>query len=155
MIHTGDLLLRGGAAAAGFCYGMLNGQGRSAVLLAALMVADYISGIVAAALGQSPNSAHGKLDSEAGARGLLKKGMILLVVGLSAVLDWYINEGNAMFLTAVLWFYISNEALSLLENLSYCGVPIPRRLARMLEDMGREEEDRKETKRPQTANSPS
>ena len=137
--HTFDLLMKGGAAAGGFLYGMANGEGRSTVLLAALMTADYISGVVAAAMGKSPKSAHGRLNSDAGAKGLLKKAAILLVVGLSAVLDWFVNEGNAMFLTAVTWFYISNEALSLIENLGRCGVPIPKRLRVMLEKLGEEE----------------
>ena len=137
--HTFDLLMKGGAAAGGFLYGMVNGESRSTVLLAALMTADYISGVVAAAMGKSPKSAHGRLNSDAGAKGLLKKAAILLVVGLSAVLDWFVNEGNAMFLTAVTWFYISNEALSLIENLGRCGVPIPKRLRVMLEKLGEEE----------------
>ena len=137
--HTFDLLMKGGAAAGGFLYGMANGEGRSTVLLAALMVADYISGVVAAAMGKSPKSAHGGLNSDAGAKGLWKKAAILLVVGLGYVLDWFVNEGNAMFLTAVTWFYISNEAISLIENLGRCGVPIPKRLRAMLEKLGEEE----------------
>lgn len=141
--HTSDLLMKGGAAAAGFVYGTLQKDGRSAVLLAALMAADYLSGVAAAALGKSAKSAHGKLSSDAGARGILKKAVILLVVGLACVLDWFINEGNAMFTTAVIWFYISNESLSLIENLGRCGVPIPRKLKAMLEKMAEEDEPEK------------
>lgn len=137
-VHTYDLLVKGGAAVAGFLYGIAQGEGRSALLLAALMAADYLSGVIAAALGKSVKTAHGKLDSSAGSKGLLKKAVILLVVALAYLLDWFINEGNAMFLTAVIWFYISNEALSLVENLGRCGVPIPQKLKSRLESLGEE-----------------
>lgn len=120
-------------------------------MLAVLMTADYLSGVIAAALGKSSKSARGRLSSEAGAKGILKKAVILLAVGLACALDWYINEGNAMFSTAVIWFYISNEALSLIENLGRCGVPVPQKLKRMLEKMA-EDEDTEETGREKEQN---
>ena len=64
-------------------------------------------------------------------------------MGLSVLLDWYVGQGSAMFQTAVMWFYISNEALSLLENLGRCGVPIPKKLRDMLEELSKKEEDGK------------
>ena len=134
--NTLDLLAGGGAAIAGFLHGMTNGQGRTAILLAALMGADYVSGVLAA------KTAHGRLSSQAGWKGLLRKAVILLVVGLSVLLDWYVRQGSAMFQTAVMWFYISNEALSLLENLGRCGVPIPKKLRDMLEELGKSEEEK-------------
>ena len=81
--NTLDLLAGGGAAIAGFLHGMTNGQGRTAILLAALMGADYVSGVLAASLGRSRKTAHGRLSSQAGWKGLLRKAVILLVVGLS------------------------------------------------------------------------
>ncbi|MDD3334663.1 MAG: phage holin family protein [Eubacteriales bacterium] len=143
--HTYDLLAKGGAALAGFLYGTMKGEGRSALFLVILMTADYISGIVAAAMGKSPNSDHGRLSSAAGGKGLLKKAVILLVVGLAVALDWFMGNGNQMFQTAVIWFYISNETLSLLENLARCGVPIPRKLRAMLESLREKEEEEKQT----------
>ena len=128
--NTLDLLAGGGAAIAGFLHGMTSGQGRTALLLAA-------------ALGRSRKSAHGRLSSQAGWKGLLRKAVILLAVGLSVLLDWYVGQGSAMFQTAVMWFYISNEALSLLENLGRCGVPIPKKLRDMLEELSKKEEDGK------------
>ena len=141
--NTLDLLAGGGAAIAGFLHGMTSGQGRTALLLAALMGADYVSGVLAAALGRSRKSAHGRLSSQAGWKGLLRKAVMLLAVGLSVLLDWYVGQGSAMFQTAVMWFYISNEALSLLENLGRCGVPIPKKLRDMLEELSKKEEDGK------------
>ena len=135
--NTLDLLAGGGAAIAGFLHGMTNGQGRTAILLAALMGADYVSGVLAAR-----KTAHGRLSSQAGWKGLLRKAVILLVVGLSVLLDWYVGQGSAMFQTAVMCFYISNETLSLLENLGRCGVPIPKKLRDMLEELGKSEEEK-------------
>ena len=62
-------------------------------------------------------------------------------MGLSVLLDWYVGQGSAMFQTAVMWFYISNEALSLLENLGRCGVPIPKKLRDMLEELSKKDEE--------------
>lgn len=140
LAQTHDLLLKGGAAVAGFFHGLSNSGNQSAVLLVILMAADYVSGVVAAALGKSKKSAHGKLSSDAGAKGLLRKALILMVVALAYLLDQFVNEGNAMFAAAAIWFYISNEGLSLLENLALCGVPIPKKIRKMLEKLGDEEE---------------
>lgn len=135
-VHTFDLLAKGLAAAGGFLAGVFgNGSRRYVILLAILMAADYVSGVVAAFLGKSRKTARGKLSSAAGSKGLFQKGLILLMVALSYGLDWFVNQGNAMFLMAVVWFYISNEALSLVENLALMGVPIPRRLRTMLEGL--------------------
>lgn len=135
-----DLLLKGGAAAAGFFRGMAGGMDRSVALLAALMVADYVSGVAAAALGKSRKSSHGKLSSEAGGKGLIRKGLMLLVVCLAYGLDLLVNEGNNMFASAAVWFYIGNEGLSLLENLALAGVPIPKKLRGLLEKAAQEDE---------------
>lgn len=131
--QTHDLLLKGGAAVAGFFHGMAGGANRSAFLLVLFMAADYLSGIAAAVMKKSPKTAHGGLSSEAGWKGLLRKALILLVVCLSYLLDMLVNEGNSMFFTATVWFYIGNEGLSFLENLTLCGVPVPKRLKALLE----------------------
>ena len=140
LAQTHDLLLKGGAAVAGFFHGMAGGSARSAALLAALMVADYVSGVAAAAMGRSKNTPGGRLSSRAGAKGLLKKAMILLVVGLAYMLDLFANEGNTMFYAAAVWFYIGNESLSLLENLTLLGVPVPGKLRALLESAAEKEE---------------
>ena len=140
LAYTWDLLMKSGLAAVGFLRGLNAASNGGLTLLLFLMVADYITGIVAAAMGKSRKTAHGGLSSAAGAKGLLRKALILLVVLLSAMLDRFINQGNAMFQTAVTWFYISNEAISLLENLARCGVPVPAKIRTMLEQI-RSEED--------------
>lgn len=139
LAQTHDLLLRGGAGVMGFFHGMAAGENRSAILLAALMTADYLSGVAAAFVGKSPKSVKGWLSSDAGWRGLTRKALMVGVVCLAYVLDWFANEGNAMFATAVTWFYIGNEGLSLLENLALAGVPVPKKLSDLLEKVAREE----------------
>lgn len=139
--HTHDLLIKGGAAVIGFLHGMTSGDNRAAVLLAAIMVADYISGIVAAGMGRSKKSTGGRLSSVAGSKGILKKAMMLMVVMLAYLLDLFANEGNSMFASAAIWFYISNEGLSLIENLMLCGVPVPNKIKVLLEQYAEEEKD--------------
>lgn len=139
-MHTYDLLVRGGAAVLGFFSGMGTGEHRCALLLLFLMAADYIAGVIAAIMGKSRKTSTGKLSSAAGFSGLLRKAAMLLVLMLCAVLDWFIHDGNAMFFTAVCWMYISNEALSLLENLTLCGIPVPQWLKKRLEKFASEEE---------------
>ena len=139
--HTWDLIVKGAMLAGGFLRGMFAGDNKAIVLLLALMIADYLSGLVSAFLKRSRKSVTGGLSSAAGARGLLKKGLMLLVVLLAYALDDFIGQGNAMFQSAVTWFYISNEALSLLENLALAGVPIPRRLRSALERLSQEEQE--------------
>lgn len=139
-VHTYDLLLRGGAAVMGFLQGIARSECREAVFLVILMAADYLTGIVAAARGKSRHTANGKLSSTAGYKGLLHKAAMLSVLLIAYGLDWLAQEGNAMFFTAVLWMYISNECLSLLENLALCGIPVPARLRSMLESFSGGEE---------------
>ena len=69
-------------------------------------------------------------------------GVVINGEQFGVLLDWDVGQGSAMFQTAVMWFYISNEALSLLENLGRCGVPIPKKLRDMLEELGKSEEEK-------------
>lgn len=145
--HTFDMLLKGLSAAGGFVLGMVGGEGRRYVfLLLILMVTDYITGLVAASLGKSPKTPGGKLSSKAGAKGIAGKGIVLLMVGLAHGLDLFVNRGNSMFLSAVAWFYIGNEALSLVENLALCGVPIPAKLKNALEGFSVKTEEKTQEK---------
>ena len=101
------------------------------LVLAVMMIADYITGVLRAALGKSDKTSGGRLSASAGFRGLLKKSLMLLAVLLSALLDDYAGA-NGVPRTAVIWFYICNEGLSVLENLAGMGVPVPQRLRALL-----------------------
>lgn len=112
----------------------LGGWDISLKALVAFMAADYITGIlVAAVFRRSPKTRQGALSSRAGFIGLLKKCDILLLVLLAVMLD---NLTGSSFIRAgVCLFFTANEGLSILENLGLMGVPYPRFLRDMLEAM--------------------
>ena len=115
-----------------FVANALGGWDAAMQVLVALMVADYITGVLVAAVWQRSNkSATGALDSKAGFKGILKKGMILVLVWLGVLLDNAL--GAAYIRTAVVLFFIGNEGISLLENLGLMGVPYPAFLKKALE----------------------
>ena len=108
------------------------------LVLVVVMIIDYITGWIVAILGNSLKTESGHLDSNMAWKGLLKKGLALLVVLLGALLDKAV--GQSVFRNMCVWFYIANEALSILENLALAGVPFPKSVKRLLEQM-REEHD--------------
>ena len=110
----------------------LGGWDAAMKLLVAMMAVDYITGwLVAAVWHRSPKSVSGALNSNAGFKGLCKKGGILLIIWVATLLDSAI--GAAYVRTAVILFFIGNEGLSLLENLGLMGVPFPKFLRAALE----------------------
>ena len=125
-------ILAGLAVFGSFAANSLGGWDASLQVLIALMVADYITGVLVAAVWQrSSKSETGALDSKAGFKGILKKGMILVLVWLGVLLDR--ATGANYIRTAVVLFFIGNEGISLLENLGLMGVPYPAFLKKALE----------------------
>lgn len=125
------------AAAGSLTAHALGGWDASLQVLVALMVADYITGVLLAAVWhKSTKSASGALDSKAGFKGLLKKAMILLVVWLGVLLD--AAMGSEYFRMAAVLFFVGNEGISLLENLGLMGVPYPEFLKKALEALHEE-----------------
>ena len=125
------------AAVGAFVAHALGGWDASMQVLVALMVADYVTGILVAAVWhKSTKSASGALDSKAGFKGLLKKAMILLVVWLGVLLD--AAMGSEYIRMAAVLFFIGNEGISLLENLGLMGVPYPDFLKKALEALHEE-----------------
>jgi len=117
---------------AGFLWGSLDG------LLAALivfMILDYITGIIAGFMQK-------KLSSETGFSGLFKKGLILLIVAVGHILDTQIFGGqSSMCRSAVIGFYLSNEGISILENAGKIGIPLPKMLIKVLEQLRQDKEE--------------
>lgn len=110
----------------------LGGWDAAMQVLVALMVADYVTGVLVAAVWHNSNkSQSGALDSKAGFKGLVKKCMILLLVWIGVLLDQAM--GTNYIRTAVVLFFIGNEGISLLENLGLMGVPYPAFLQKALE----------------------
>lgn len=140
-----DKVLKVLAAIGGAIAGAFGGFDVMMQVLVAVMVIDYITGWVVAILGNSAKTPNGHLSSEVAWKGLLKKGLALLVVLLGAMLDRAM--GQDIFRNMVVWFYVANEGLSILENLALAGVPFPQSVKRMLEQM-REEHDKPPDKEP-------
>lgn len=101
--------------------------------LVIVMSMDYLTGWLAAWRGLSPKSEDGKLSSKAGFDGLLRKGLIILVVLLATVLDRVVGNNIAIFQLGTVGWYIANEGLSIKENLKLLGVKIPSFLEKLLE----------------------
>ena len=99
--------------------------------LMAAMILDYVSGVLAAYI--SPQLA---LNSQRGFRGICKKVMILVMVSLSYQIDHLL--GQSIVYTVVIWFYLGNEGLSIIENAAKAGVPIPEKLRDTLEQLSSE-----------------
>ena len=120
------------AAVGSWIANSLGGWDASMQVLVALMVADYLTGVLVAAVWHKSNkSSSGTLNSVAGFKGILKKCMILLLVWIGVLLD---DATGANYIRmAVILFFIGNEGISLLENLGLMGVPFPAFLRRALE----------------------
>lgn len=103
------------------------------IALAAMVVIDYITGVIKAAV-------QGKLSSLVGFKGLLKKVAIFLLVAVGVMVDRVIPATNEAVRSAVIFFYIANEGLSILENAGELGLPLPAALKKSLEKMQDKEE---------------
>ena len=96
--------------------------------LVLFVVVDYITGVMCAA-------ADHRLSSEVGFKGICRKVLIFLLVGIGHVLDTQIIGTGSVLRTAVIFFYLSNEGVSLLENAGHLGLPIPEKLKVVLEQL--------------------
>lgn len=100
-------------------------------LLFALLVfvtVDYITGVMCAILDKS-------LSSEVGFKGICRKVLIFLLVGIANILDVQVIGTGSVLRTAVVFFYISNEGISLIENAAHLGLPIPAKMKEVLEQL--------------------
>jgi toxin secretion/phage lysis holin len=112
-----ELIYRGIAALLGAVMGYLFGGWSSLVsLLVTFVVIDYVTGMLAGAY-------TGQLSSKIGYRGIAKKVMLFSVVAVAHLLDSAVHMHVIM--TAVVYFYMSNELLSILENAGRTGLPVP------------------------------
>ena len=107
-------------------------------ILITFMVLDYVTGVIYAYVIKT-------LNSEVGFRGLIKKCMILAVLIVGVELDRMLgNGGTWVFRTLVAYFYIANEGISILENISNLGVPIPNKIKTALEQLNNDEDQENE-----------
>ena len=105
--------------------------------LIAFVVIDYITGVMCAIINK-------QLSSEVGFKGIFRKVLIFLLVGIANIIDVQVIGTGAVLRTAVIFFYISNEGVSLLENAGHLGLPIPERVKTVLEQLHDRAENGKE-----------
>ena len=109
-------------------------------LLYALIVfvaVDYITGVMCAVINR-------KLSSAVGFKGIFRKVLVFLLVGIANIIDVQVVGTGAVLRTAVIFFYISNEGVSLLENAGHLGLPIPEKIKTVLEQLHDRAENGKE-----------
>ena len=105
--------------------------------LIAFVVIDYITGVMCAIIDR-------KLSSAVGFKGIFRKVLIFLLVGIANIIDVQVIGTGAVLRTAVIFFYISNEGVSLLENAGHLGLPIPEKIKTVLEQLHDRAENGKE-----------
>lgn len=137
MNKTGILTILGTAGA--FIANLFGGWDAALTTLLIFMAIDYLLGlIVAAVFHKSNKSESGGLDSRAGLKGLLKKGMVLLIVLVAARLD--IMIGSNFIKDGVVIAFVANETISIIENAGIMGVPIPSVITNAIDILQRKSE---------------
>ena len=109
------------------------------IALLVLMTLDYITGVMCAIVDK-------RLSSAVGFKGIMKKCVVLMLVGVANIIDVHVVGTGSALRGAVICFYMSNEGLSLLENAAHIGLPIPDKLREILEQLhDRDKKEGKET----------
>ena len=121
----------------GFLGWFLGGVDGFLYALIAFTVIDYITGVMCAITDKN-------LSSSIGFKGICRKVLIFILVGIANILDVDVIGTGSILRTAVIFFYLSNEGVSLLENAAYLGLPVPEKLKAVLEQLHGRSEDEKE-----------
>lgn len=129
LINTFQLIF---TAIGGYMGWFLGGVDGFMYALITFVVIDYVTGLMVAVLEK-------KLSSEVGFRGIFKKILIFIFVGIGNIIDVYLLKNGSAIRTAVIFFYISNEGISIIENSAKIGLPIPQKLKDILEQLNKEE----------------
>ena len=116
------------AAIGGFVGWFLGGFDGFLYTLVAFVAIDYLTGVMCAINDKT-------LSSAVGFRGICRKVLIFAMVGLANILDVYILGEGSVLRTAVIFFYLSNEGVSMLENAAHLGMPVPDKLKDVLEQL--------------------
>jgi len=120
------------AAFGGWLGGVLGGWDGFLYALLAFVVIDYLTGIMVAILER-------RLSSEVGFRGIFKKVVIFSLVAVANIIDTQFIKTGSAIRTAVIFFYLSNEGISILENTAKIGLPIPAKLKTILSQLNKED----------------
>ena len=123
-------ILAGVCTLISFLFGDMEGM---LIALIALIILDYISGVIAAAVEK-------RLSSAVGAKGIAKMIFVLLIVALANIVDINVIGDGHVLKTVTVVFYICNECISLIENAGRIGVPVPKKLLDVLEQLKNRDE---------------
>ena len=115
-------------AVGGFLGWFLGGVDGFLYALIAFTVIDYITGVMCAVTDKN-------LSSSVGFKGICRKVLIFTLVGIGNIVDVYVLGQGGVLRTAVIFFYLSNEGVSILENSAHLGLPIPEKLKEVLEQL--------------------
>ena len=116
------------AAIGGWLGYFLGGMDGLMIALIVFMALDYITGLMCAVIDK-------KLSSAVGFKGICRKVLIFVLVGIGNLVDVYVLGQEGVLRTAVIFFYLSNEGISFLENAGRLGLPIPAKLKDVLEQL--------------------
>ena len=125
------------AAVGGWLGYFLGGCDGLLIALVIFVTCDYLTGIMCAISDK-------KLSSEVGFKGICRKVLIFILVGMAHILDTQVIGAGSVLRTAIIFFYLSNEGVSLLENASHLGLPVPDKLKDVLKQLHDRAEDKEE-----------
>ena len=116
------------AAVGGWLGYFLGGSDGLLIALVLFVAVDYLTGVMCAISDKA-------LSSNVGFKGICRKVLIFLLVGIANILDVHVIGTGSVLRTAVIFFYISNEGVSLLENAAHLGLPVPGKIKAVLEQL--------------------
>lgn len=120
------------AAVGGYIGWLLGGVDGLLYALVVFVFIDYITGLMAAVIEK-------RLSSNIGFKGIFKKVLIFILVGIGHIIDYHLIGKGSAVRTAVIFFYLSNEGLSIMENAAKVGLPIPEKLKVIFTELKKEE----------------
>lgn len=103
------------------------------ISLVVIMALDYITGVLSAIYNK-------KLNSKIGYKGILKKASYLLVIALGVILDKLLGQTGSVR-TLVIYFFVANDGISILENVGEMNIPLPKKLKELLDQLKKEGEE--------------
>lgn len=112
---------------------VFGGWDKILIVLCTFMALDYLTGVIAAIYQK-------QLSSSIGFKGLLRKCTIIIVLIVAVLLDRLLSDGSWVFRTLVAYFYIANEGISLIENTTKIGLPVPKKIIDVLAQLKNKEE---------------
>lgn len=137
-----DKFVKAVAIVSGAIAGLYGGWSATLTILVMMMVVDFITGLILGWQCKSDKTETGGLSSQASFVGIMRKGVIMLIVLVATLLDKAIGNSAKLFQQATVFYYIANEGLSILENADQIGVKTPKFIHDRLEIMRKEHDDK-------------